>query len=37
MLRQSVDKNTFLPFHPGAARYYRDHGINIQETLVPTN
>ena len=21
--------NTFLPFHPGAVRYYREHGITL--------
>jgi uncharacterized protein len=36
-LLQNVVKNTFLPFHPGAIRYYREIGINIPETLVPTN
>ena len=34
---QNVDKNTFLPFHPGAIRYYREIGIKIPESLVPTN
>jgi TRAP-type uncharacterized transport system substrate-binding protein len=34
---QNVDKNTFLPFHPGAARYYREIGIKIPDALVPTN
>jgi uncharacterized protein len=32
-----TDKNTFLPFHPGAVRYYREIGISIPESLVPTN
>ena len=36
-LPQNLDKNTFLPFHPGAARYYREIGITIPETLAPTN
>jgi TRAP transporter TAXI family solute receptor len=36
-LPQNVVKNTFLPFHPGAVRYYRDVGINIPDALVPTN
>ncbi len=36
-LPQNVDKNTFLPFHPGAVRYYREIGIKIPESLVPTN
>jgi TRAP transporter TAXI family solute receptor len=34
---QNAVKNTFLPFHPGAVRYYREIGINIPESLVPTN
>jgi TRAP transporter TAXI family solute receptor len=36
-LPQNVDKNTFMPFHPGAVRYYREIGINIPESLIPTN
>jgi TRAP transporter TAXI family solute receptor len=34
---ENVDKNTFLPFHPGAIRYYREIGIKIPDALVPTN
>jgi len=33
-LPKHVAKNTFLPFHPGAARYYRDVGIKIPDSLV---
>jgi TRAP transporter TAXI family solute receptor len=36
-LPQNVVKNTFLPFHPGAVRYYREIGMSIPEPLVPTN
>ena len=36
-LPQNVVKNTFLPFHPGAVRYYREIGISIPDALVPTN
>jgi TRAP transporter TAXI family solute receptor len=36
-LPQNVVKNTFLPFHPGALRYYREIGISIPDSLVPTN
>jgi TRAP transporter TAXI family solute receptor len=36
-LPKNAVKNTFLPFHPGAVRYYREIGINIPESLVPTN
>ena len=34
---QNVVKDTFLPFHPGAVRYYREIGINIPDALAPTN
>jgi TRAP-type uncharacterized transport system substrate-binding protein len=37
ILPQNVDKNTFLPFYPGAVRYYREIGISIPDSLVPTN
>ena len=36
-LAQNAVKNTFLPFHPGAVRYYREIGISIPDALVPTN
>ncbi len=36
-LPQNVVKDTFLPFHPGAIRYYREVGISIPDALVPTN
>jgi uncharacterized protein len=32
-LPQNVVKNTILPFHPGAVRYYREIGISIPEAL----
>jgi TRAP-type uncharacterized transport system substrate-binding protein len=34
---RNVNKNTFLPFHPGAVRYYREIGISIPDSLVLTN
>jgi TRAP transporter TAXI family solute receptor len=33
-LAQNWDRNTFLPFHPGAVRYYKEKGINIPAKLV---
>jgi TRAP transporter TAXI family solute receptor len=27
------DKNTFLPFHPGAVKYYAEKGVKIPDTL----
>jgi TRAP transporter TAXI family solute receptor len=36
-LPKNVDKNTFLPFHPGAVRYYREIGIKIPDTLAATH
>jgi uncharacterized protein len=36
-LPQNVDKDTFLPFHLGAVRYYREIGVKIPDSLVPTN
>ncbi len=34
-LPQNVTKNTFLPFHPGAVKYFREKGFKIDEKLVP--
>jgi TRAP transporter TAXI family solute receptor len=33
-LPENVSKNTFLTFHPGAARYYKERGQNIPANLV---
>ena len=33
-LAQNWDRNTFLPFHPGAARYYREKGFNVPAKLI---
>jgi TRAP transporter TAXI family solute receptor len=32
---KNVDKDTFLPLHPGAIRYYREIGIAIPAELIP--
>src|SRR5690606_13391978 len=32
-IMDNVLNNTFLPFHPGAVRYYEEHGITIPENL----
>jgi len=37
ILPQNVVKDTFLPFLPGAVRYYSEIGISIPDALVPTN
>ena len=34
---QNVSKNTFLPFHPGAVRYYREKKIQIPDALDATH
>jgi hypothetical protein len=35
-LPQNVVKDTFLSFHPGAVRYYREIGISIPDALAAT-
>lgn len=32
-LLENWDKNTFMPFHPGAVRYFEEKGIAIPDTL----
>ncbi len=32
---QNWNRNTFLPFHPGAVRYLREKGINVPKHLIP--
>jgi TRAP transporter TAXI family solute receptor len=33
-LTENWNRNTFLPFHPGAVRYYREKGISVPANLV---
>jgi hypothetical protein len=33
-LVQNWNRNTFLPFHPGAVRYYKEKGINVPANLI---
>jgi TRAP transporter TAXI family solute receptor len=33
-LVQNWNRNTFLPFHPGAVRYYKEKGINVPASLI---
>jgi hypothetical protein len=33
----NLNRNEFLPYHPGALRYYREIGVEIPAGLVPTN
>jgi TRAP transporter TAXI family solute receptor len=28
------ERNTFLPFHPGAVRYFKEKGVNVPDKLV---
>ena len=32
-LLENWDKNTFMPYHPGAVRYFEERGITIPDTL----
>jgi putative tryptophan/tyrosine transport system substrate-binding protein len=34
---ENLKRNTLIPYHPGAVRYYREIGIDIPANLVPTN
>jgi hypothetical protein len=33
-LTENWNRNTFLPFHPGAVRYFKEKGINIPANLI---
>jgi TRAP-type uncharacterized transport system substrate-binding protein len=34
-LARNAVANSFLPFHPGAARYYRERGVALPKQLMP--
>ena len=34
-LIENWNRNTFLPFHPGALRYFKEKGINVPKNLIP--
>lgn len=36
-LPKNVDKNTFLPFHPGAVKYFTEKGFKIDPKLAPSS
>ena len=31
---ENLDRNTFIPYHPGAIRYYREIGVELPAALV---
>jgi TRAP-type uncharacterized transport system substrate-binding protein len=33
---ENSDRNTFIPYHPGAVRYYREIGVELAVDLVST-
>ena len=36
-LAANVDRDTFLPFHPGAVQYYREIGVDMPAALAGVN
>ncbi|MAC78145.1 MAG: C4-dicarboxylate ABC transporter substrate-binding protein [Rhodobacteraceae bacterium] len=35
-LLENVSKNTFMPYHPGAVKYYREQGIDLPDATIPS-
>jgi uncharacterized protein len=33
---ENLDRNTFIPYHPGAVRYYREIGVELPASLAST-
>jgi hypothetical protein len=31
---ENLDKNTFIPWHPGAARWFAENGYDIDPALI---
>ncbi|WP_099867898.1 TAXI family TRAP transporter solute-binding subunit [Pararhizobium haloflavum] len=36
-LLENVSANDFMPYHPGAVRYYREQGIELSDAVVPAD
>lgn len=34
-LAENADQNTVIWYHPGAIRYYREHGIDLPDSVIP--
>jgi TRAP-type uncharacterized transport system substrate-binding protein len=32
---KNLGADTFMPFHPGAVRYYRENGVTLPKDLTP--
>ena len=32
---ENVNRNAFLPFHPGAVKYYQEKGIKLSDKVMP--
>jgi TRAP-type uncharacterized transport system substrate-binding protein len=33
---ENLDRNTFIPYHPDAVRYYREIGVELPASLAST-